>query len=520
MHFVVVESPSVRRLEMIHALSIFLLCISPQDDVSRARAFVQKLNSDDVQEREGAEHELKRLSPRSAEVDQVLEKFTREGPLEVRGRVLSILEERRLIQHAAKFVSDPEEFVARLRSGERNVRLFAFQRVQRLGADGAPFAAEYLKAGDEFASEALRIVGLSGDPRYIAKVRGLLQVPNLRSWAFDALSRLGDSAIRPDLHQLVTNPEAIRQLGRLRHPDDIELFGRLVRDDQATRSEAALLALHGWTQAQKQLNEAILDRVRDQSGTAILLALELRDPRLLGAIKGFHERPEAIFARAALRDESVVPDLLRVAKYGPQVRLGLWGLGVLKARGAMEQLYRGRAQAGEQSTELRHALESVLEDYEVWDNQGAHTFRKKDSLFVDRRGEIPMALWALGESGGTEAERLAREALQDRNEAIRYGACEALGRMRSLASVPSLIKALDDALAFTPLAAIPTPPKEGENTFAVFSSVTQANPDKGWAEVRQAATQALEAITGERFEGTTDERIAAWRAWAGRRGDK
>jgi HEAT repeat protein len=510
---------------MIPILSALLLCLSAQDDLAKARSFVQKLDSDDVQEREAAAQGLKILAPKSSEVDQFLEKTSREGNAEVRTRITSILEDRRLFQHAARFVSDPEEFLTRLRSSDRHARYFAWQRIRRFGAEGAPFAAEFLNAGDEFASEALRIVALSGDSRYVSKVRGLLQVPNLRFPALDALSRLGDVAIRPDLRELVTNPQSrrtdvIEWLGRFRHPEDIELFGRLVDDDQSVRSEVALASLRGWIQAQKELRETIFDQTRQEKGTAILLALDLRDPRLLGAIKNIDEQPEALFARTVLGDASVVPHLLRVAKYGPQPRLGLWGLGVLKARGGIEQLHRGRPKGPEPASEMKQILESLLEEYEVWDGQGSHVFRKRNSHAGDRGAETVMALWAFGEIGGAAAEYRAREALQDREEAVRYGACQALGRMRSIAAIPDLVQALDDALAFRPMASIPLPPKEGEDSSVAFSTVTRAQRDKGWAEVRQAAVQALEAITGERFEGTMDEKSAAWKAWATRRGDR
>jgi HEAT repeat protein len=510
---------------MMIIILAFLSCLDPQDDVTRARALVERMDADDIREREAAVRELTTLAPTSAEVEQFLEKASREGSAEVQGRLVAVLEERQLRRQAARFVPDPDAFIARLRSPDWNVRFFAFQRIQRLGAEGAVFAAEYLVAGDPSIQPALQMVALSRDPRYIPKVRPFLKDPKQRHSALDALSHLGDPGIREELHQILGNPQrasstAVEQLGRLRHPDDIAFFDRLIRGDQRELAEASLRVLRGWPQAKKQLSDSIFGRVREGSGLAILLALDLRDARLLGEIKDLPESPEALFARAVLGDASAVPHLLRMAKYGPSVRLGWWGLGVLKARTADEQVLAGRFPAPGPAADFKRALGDLLEEYEILGGQGTHYFQKRYSVSFERRGALPVLLWSLGEMGGTEAERVVRGAVQESDESARYAACQALGRMRSSAAVPDLVRCLDDALAFRPPEPVPEPPQEGGDSMGAFSAVSQPRGGQGWAEVRQAAVAALERIAGERFEGTTDEKVGAWKAWSTHRGGK
>jgi len=502
------------------------LLLSFQDDAAKARSLLEKLESDDPLQRDAATADLKKLAPLSEEVDRLIERAAQSGGAETRQRALAVVEDRRLVRLAAKVVSDPEDFVARLRSPDPKVRDRAFGRVQSLGASGAPFAAYFLTPGDPHAYQALSLVGFSGDPRYVDKVRGLLGDPNVRNQALDTLSRLGDSAIRPELKALVGDPResasfGIRALGRLRHADDIEYFGQLIRNDSSSVTRDALTALHGWREAQKKLADEIVRLARLGSGTAVLLALEGRDPRLADAIKDSHTSPEALFARAVLGDRTAVPHLLRIAKYGPKPRLGLWGLGILKAPEAPSLVRRGRPSPHEGAADLRRALDSLLEETEILNSQGGTlSFRKKSTTFDaygravetrDRPGEMSMALWMLGEVGGLEAEVLALESLKDPDERIRASGCASLGRMKSRQAEPELVKLLDDALAFNPHEAAPAPPALGEDSSRVFQKVLRAEAGKGWVQVREAAVAALEDITGERFGGSLDEKVRAWK---------
>lgn len=85
---------------MFALLSTFLLLVVAQDPIERAKALLEKLDADDVSERETAVRELKSLAPESIEVDQCLEKSSRPRNAEVRERVQSVLGDRQLFRQS------------------------------------------------------------------------------------------------------------------------------------------------------------------------------------------------------------------------------------------------------------------------------------------------------------------------------------------------------------------------------------------------------------------------------------
>jgi HEAT repeat protein len=500
---------------------LLALCLFPrsQDDAAKARALIEQLDSNSLEERDSAAAALKKLAPGSEEIDRMLARAAESGGPEVRPRAAAI----RSVRFSARLVPDPEEFVARLRSANLSIRNMAVHKLSGFGAAAAPLAAELLDLDRQTAATSLTIIGKSADPRYADTVRKLLGDPQLRDLVHDTLSLLGDASVRPALLQFAQTLQDGRwvvRLGRLRHPDDVPFFGKMLRADESWRTQAALEALQGWPEAKRGLADDVLRLARLGDPLAVCVALDLRDPRLPDALKAVEPSPATLFARATLGDGSAVPHLLRFAKYGPAPRVGLWGLGVLKAPETISLAIGKRGRNETASESLRRALEGVLEEAEIYNpSDGAQRQRVR---WVGRPASYPteMAIWALGEVGVAEAQARLADMLRDDDERVRHAACAALGRLKAREAVPELVKLLDDALAFASFPPVPVPPAEGADSWRVFRALSQPLPVAGWSQVREAAAGALESIIGERFEGTIEERARAWKSWAARRGEK
>jgi HEAT repeat protein len=486
-----------------------ILCLLIQEaDVRRARELLELLEHSDADRREQAVRELRKHAIGNAEVDREIEEAYRTGSQESKLRLRAVLP----VRVASRLVPDPVAFVDRLTSPNRDVRGEAARRLTRI--PGAAVLAVWFVDDLQIAWYMIRILANSGDLRYAEAMRPLIDHPQVGQVALDALGRLGDLSIRPRLHELITSSGNLREaaliaLVRMRQKDDLPFLAEILTGSDGSTTRAVVRTLRDWPEGKAALYSQIRGLAEEGLSDAMLVAADVGRKDLtaflLQECAENRRLAQAAFALAWLGEKDAVPYLLNRARYGPERCVGILGLGRLRAPEAIPLF---RRLLGHAEGDAGRTLRAVLSELEVFDGRGqnrVYTLRFGDPQ--QRTMERVYVAWALGEIGGPEAEAMLLELLDDPSENVRHEACRALGRAKSAKAVAKIVPLLDDATAFRRI----TPPGETSALGAYDAASSDGDPGE-WAQVREAACSALEAITGEKRAGPKE-----WKEWAEQR---
>jgi HEAT repeat protein len=447
------------------AVLLVLLAQDPEFD-----RLLKDLDHEEIERREGATEGLRRLKPESLEIDRQLEAFVRE----TKGEAAKRAEQVRRIRIAARLLPDPDRVIERLASTDVNIRRAAIQALAQKGGAGAPLVRGLLQ-DSAVQVDVLRILIAADSGDYLGDIRTFAEHPSLFQLALPWLAARGDLAAAGPLRaQMDRNNTtwALEHLARLRQSEDIPRLRALLVDNPWSAGNV-FRNVRGWDEAKRELAREIRQHAIEGVGEAILLSSEVRDAEFVAALKSLlpRENPAAAFVLGAMGDRDAIPFLMRLVRQR-------------SFPAAVAMLGRLRAREG------------------VW------LFRKllSEPKPPEPRDRAAFAR-AMGEIGGPEAEDALLGLMQDASEEVRFDAAVSLGRLKCGRALQPLIVALDDAVAFS----------RGVPPTNDFDLVDWKVGAAEWRQVREAASESLAAISGEKPAGTLDERVAAWRTWWARR---
>jgi HEAT repeat protein len=304
------------------------------------------------------------------------------------------------------------------------------------------------------ADEAVvaRAVQGLGDIAYepaIDRLRPLLKSPSgrVRGATLSTLQRLGGDSALPDLRGALGDPDpavrlfAIRVLGFRRSADDFPALARLTDADSDDVQVAALQAIAGIPDHEKEIREVAGKLLLDPSAAV---------------------RIEAASVIGGLGPSLVAPTMLRLLQEDPEpaVRRAIaYSIG----RSFMDQ--------------DRPAVEKAL----------ASAARAPDAQVRES------ALWAWGMIDGPQAKRVLHDGLKSTEPSVRRTAVEQLGRMNDPEVVPDLIAGLRDPQPEVRQAAAEALGRMGDPR--ALDALLLALKDEN-AYVRHAAEAALRLLKG------------------------
>jgi HEAT repeat protein len=453
----------------MNLVAIALMLFVQESDLAR---LLRELDHDEIQRRDRAVAELRRLTPEDPAVDRALDELVEKGTPEL-AKLARQVQRFRL---AARIVPDPDLLMDRLASPSRDLRAATLNSLLSRGGLAAPIARDLLADPEHSVRQvALQIVIASDSPAYLPDVRALIDDPNLGMMVLPWLAARHDISAAPPLRRIADTPNAnaawaIEQLAKLRQAEDIDRVRVVLNEPQ--QAGVALRAIRSWDEAKRRLATEIRLMAGLGVTEAVLIAADSRDPSLAPLLKELcrKENNGAAFALGTLGDRDAVPFLLKLVRYR-RLNSAIGLLGRLKAREAVPLFRRMLAETQPPESRDRAAYAG-----------------------------------ALGEIGGPDAEDLLLKLLDDVHEEVRYEAASALGRLKCARATPQLLLALDDAVAFSRPLPIPA-------DAPVLDLYDGRSPGREWRQGREAAAVALSAIHGVKLEGSLDAQVAALRAW-------